>query len=67
VTSVLENVCPNCGGGFTPRPVRPAEEWVSGEYLGAHPASRVVRHRPVDATRHATLLNRLRAVPPHER
>ncbi|WP_281558024.1 DUF1272 domain-containing protein [Thalassomonas sp. RHCl1] len=23
VLEVLENVCPNCGGGFTPRPVRP--------------------------------------------
>ncbi len=23
VDEVLENVCPNCGGGFTPRPIRP--------------------------------------------
>lgn len=22
---VLAGVCPNCGGGFTPRPIRPAE------------------------------------------
>ncbi len=21
--ATLENVCPNCGGGFTPRPIRP--------------------------------------------
>lgn len=23
VNDILENVCPNCGGGFTPRPIRP--------------------------------------------
>src|SRR5262245_14149603 len=27
VESVLHNVCPNCGGGFAPRPIRPATEW----------------------------------------
>jgi hypothetical protein len=25
VETKLYNVCPNCGGGFTPRPVRPAK------------------------------------------
>ena len=24
VEGVLHNVCPNCGGGFVPRPIRPA-------------------------------------------
>ncbi len=24
VEQVLHNVCPNCGGGFVPRPIRPA-------------------------------------------
>ena len=24
VEDVLRNVCPNCGGGFVPRPIRPA-------------------------------------------
>ncbi len=24
VEQVLSNVCPNCGGGFVPRPIRPA-------------------------------------------
>jgi len=23
VSELLDNVCPNCGGGFSPRPVRP--------------------------------------------
>ena len=26
----LANVCPNCGGGFAPRPIRPAQEWRAG-------------------------------------
>ena len=27
VESKIFNVCPNCGGGFVPRPIRPAKEW----------------------------------------
>jgi hypothetical protein len=26
VETLLSNVCPNCGGGFTARPIRPAAE-----------------------------------------
>lgn len=26
----LKNVCPNCGGGFVARPIRPANEWRPG-------------------------------------
>ncbi|HWB49784.1 MAG TPA: DUF1272 domain-containing protein [Stellaceae bacterium] len=26
----LHNVCPNCGGGLVPRPIRPAREWRPG-------------------------------------
>jgi uncharacterized protein len=30
VETKLFNVCPNCGGGFAPRPIRPIREWRSG-------------------------------------
>jgi hypothetical protein len=30
VDNILENVCPNCGGGFTPRPKRPDTAWRDG-------------------------------------
>ena len=30
VETHLHNVCPNCGGGFVPRPIRPAHEWRPG-------------------------------------
>jgi uncharacterized protein len=40
VDNVLFNVCPNCGGGFAPRPVRPAKEWRPGLSLAKRPPSR---------------------------
>ena len=36
---VLFDVCPNCGGGFVPRPIRPRTERRPGVCLGKHPAS----------------------------
>jgi len=39
VENVLHNVCPNCGGGFTPRPIRPATEWRRGVSLANQPGS----------------------------
>lgn len=35
----LNDVCPNCGGGFAPRPIRPAQEWRPGLSLAKRPAS----------------------------
>jgi hypothetical protein len=37
--TVLCNVCPNCGGGFVPRPIRPVTERRPGVCLGRQPAS----------------------------
>lgn len=39
VDEVLENVCPNCGGGFTKRPIRPTLERRPGVSLEHQPAS----------------------------
>jgi hypothetical protein len=39
VDKVLCNVCPNCGGGFAPRPIRPATEWRPGVCREKHPAA----------------------------
>lgn len=46
VNNILENVCPNCGGGFCARPVRPATERRSGVSLAHRPASIVRVHTP---------------------
>ena len=39
VNDVLFNVCPNCGGGFTARPIRPVTEWRAGVSVAKHPPS----------------------------
>ena len=39
VEHVLDNVCPNCGGGFAPRPIRPKAEHRPGVGLAKQPAS----------------------------
>src|SRR5258705_4449255 len=48
VDSVLGNVCPNCGGGFVPRPIRPSQNWKGDNFLGKDPASTKIKHRPLD-------------------
>ncbi|MFO1415174.1 MAG: DUF1272 domain-containing protein [Burkholderiales bacterium] len=67
VEGVLANVCPNCGGGFAPRPVRPAQDRKGGNFLGHDPAATTVRHRPVDAAAHAAFAATLRDIPPERR
>jgi uncharacterized protein len=39
VERVLFNVCPNCGGGFASRPIRPINEWRSGLSVARRPPS----------------------------
>ncbi len=67
VDEVIKNVCPNCGGAFCPRPVRPAKEWKGEWHLGRHPASTVVEHRPVDMVAHAAFAAKVRQFPPEDR
>ena len=67
VEHVVFNVCPNCGGGFMPRPVRPSRNWKNGNYLGKDPASAKVKHRPVDAAAHAEFSAPIRGIPPEKR
>jgi uncharacterized protein len=64
VSEILHDVCPNCGGGFASRPIRPAQEWKKGNFLGADPASSAITHRPVDKAVHADLVLQLGGLPP---
>lgn len=57
----LDNVCPNCRGGFAPRPIRPAA------MLAKYPASTEVIHKPVDLQAHAAFARSLREIPPERR
>lgn len=65
--ALLQNVCPNCGGAFVPRPIRPAHEWRTGATLARHPATTQVTWKPVDLDRHAELVNRAGTVPADRR
>lgn len=67
VEQVLSNVCPNCGGGFAPRPIRPASNWKGDNYLGHDPASSKIRHRPVDVQAHALFAAAIRDLAPENR
>ena len=67
VDHVLGNVCPNCGGGFVVRPVRPARNWKGGNYLGKDPPSKARKHHPVDPAAHATLRAAVGNLPPERR
>lgn len=67
VAQVLFNVCPNCGGGFEKRPVRPKTNWKNSNYLGADPASTQVKYRPVDLQAHSELGIKLREIAPEDR
>jgi hypothetical protein len=64
---ILHDICPNCGGGFTARPIRPAQDWRDGHHLGRFPADSEVRHRPVDLAAHARLRAAVGDRPPHAR
>ncbi|WP_091739893.1 DUF1272 domain-containing protein [Phenylobacterium immobile] len=67
VEEVLFNVCPNCGGGFTPRPIRPAGPWRPGLSVSERPPStkRVGLSYERDAI--AEFSARLREIPPEDR
>lgn len=52
VAGILQNVCPNCGGGFSQRPVRPGHKLIGNNYLGCHPAATKVIYKPVDMNDH---------------
>jgi hypothetical protein len=67
VETVLHNVCPNCGGGFAPRPVRASTNWKDSNFLGNDPASTTRRHRPVDRATHDHFSAQLRSIPPEKR
>jgi uncharacterized protein len=68
VDSILaNNICPNCGGGFVARPIRPSNNWNDDNYLGKDPASIKVKHKPVDLAAYAKLVAAISNLPPERR
>ena len=67
VETNLHNVCPNCGGGFAPRPIRPVTERRPGVSLGHQPASDSRVHLSYDRNDLAAFVDRVRHVAPRDR
>jgi uncharacterized protein len=67
VENVLRNVCPNCGGEFVRRPIRPRQAWRAGTGLEHDPPDsvrRTVRYPMEEVT---ALSAKLYDVPPGRR
>jgi hypothetical protein len=67
VETLLNNVCPNCGGGFEKRPIRPKTERRPGVSLGHQPAAAQRVHLKYDRADIAALSARTRDIPAAER
>ncbi len=61
VGTILKNVCPNCGGGFVPRPIRPKEK------LTNNPPTDKIIYKPVDLEILSELQKKYRDVEPEDR
>jgi uncharacterized protein len=67
VESVLHDVCPNCGGGFQPRPIRPRSAWREATGLAHDPPGSERRHTRYTSSEIVAFVASLRDVSPAER
>ncbi len=67
VDSVLFNVCPNCGGGFAPRPIRPATEWRRGLSVAKRPPSTKRIHLSFTMDEITTHTGKIKDIAPEDR
>lgn len=67
VAAVLHNVCPNCGGGFAPRPIRPKREWRPETTATHYPPSSKRRHLAYSHAEIATFVASIKDISPQER
>jgi len=67
VEQVLHNVCPNCGGGFVSRPIRPKRALRDGTGLRHHPAGAKRRKLKWTTADIAAFTAKLRDTPPQDR
>jgi hypothetical protein len=52
VDTILKQICPNCGGNFEKRPIRPKN------LLEKYPVSTTIVHKIVDLKKHQERLNK---------
>jgi hypothetical protein len=63
----LHDVCPNCGGGFVPRPIRPAREWRPNLSVAQRPPSTTRVHLSYSEADVTAFSERLRGIPAAQR
>ena len=67
VDESLANVCPNCGGGFQPRPIRPSIARRAGIGLSHQPASTEPVHMRYSVEEHQVFAASIKDIPPQDR
>lgn len=67
VENILMNVCPNCGGGFSARPIRPQHEYRAGISLATRPASKQRVYLEYSRAEIAEFSRSLKQIPPENR
>jgi hypothetical protein len=67
VETVLHDVCPNCGGGFQRRPLRPQRAWREGTGLAHDPPDDMRRHTRYSRDDIAGFVASVRDTPPETR
>ena len=67
VETHLHNVCPNCGGGFEKRPIRPKTERRPGVGAGKQPPSAQRVHLKYDRADIAAFVAQVKDIPPADR
>ncbi|HEY0416540.1 MAG TPA: DUF1272 domain-containing protein [Gaiellaceae bacterium] len=67
VETTLHDVCPNCGGAFQRRPLRPAGAWRETTGLSHDPASTRRRHTKYSRDEIAEYVAPIRWIPPAHR
>lgn len=69
VETVLHNVCPTCGGGFVPRPIRPRRSWRPEKQLGLRfdPPSGKRIHSAYSREEILSHVDRIRCLAPEDR
>jgi len=61
VEHVLFDVCPNCGGNFCARPIRPKIARKDGLSVATRPTT-TITHHPVDLAAHAAFAAPIRGI-----
>lgn len=67
VDDVLSNVCPNCGGGFVPRPTRPTGNHRQNSNIASNPASTKRINTPYTRDEMVEFSQAIKNIPPTKR